>query len=180
MRQAAWPLYAQTPIGITEDGFKEAWRDDNCSISLAASGVYEAAGNAFWLNLARRPVWDGREIPDSGLSWANLVAGRSAWSEKKLARSSEVSRRRHYIVQGAFPTAIVSVGQSFQDLPCFSGRALLLGWYSTMDDQLRTDNMPTILKLYESALSLPIRMRVGPTMKQLVLDTISYAEDIWS
>ena len=49
-----------------------------------------------------------------------------------------------------------------------------------MDDQLRTDNMPTILKLYESALSLPIRMRVGPTMKQIVLDTITYAEDIWS
>ena len=107
------PLHAQTPIGITENSFKEAWRDDNCSISLKASGVYEAPGNAFWLNPVHRPVWDGREIPDSGLSWANLVAGRSAWSAKKLARSSEVSRKRHYLVQGAFPIAIVCVGQSF-------------------------------------------------------------------
>ena len=174
------PLYAQTPIGITENGFKEAWRDDNCSISLKASGVYEAPGNAFWPNPACRLVWDGREIPDSGLSWANLVAGRSAWSEKKLARSSEVSRRRHYIVQGAFPTAIVSVGQSFQDLPCFSGRALLLGWWSTMDDMLRANNLPMILKLYNVALSMPIRMRVGPTFKQIVMDTITHSEEIFA
>ena len=93
----------------------------------------------------------------------------------------------HYVVHSVCATAIPSAGTGasaiaewFEDLPCFSGRAVLLGWYSIMDDQLRTDNMPTILKLYESALSMPIRMRAGPTMKQIVLDTISYAEDIWS
>ena len=49
-----------------------------------------------------------------------------------------------------------------------------------MDDKLRADNMPTIMKLYESMFSMPIRMRVGPTMRQIVLDTITYAEDIFA
>ena len=84
-----------------------------------------------------------------------------------------------YVTYGV-ATFAVAKGGSFYELPCFNGRALLLGWYSTMYDQLRTDNMPTVLELYESALSMPIRMRAGPTMKQIVLDTISYAEDIWS
>ena len=76
-----------------------------------------------------------------------------------------------YVTYGVVPTAVACVamanGDSFQELPCFSGRALLLGWYSTLDDQLRIDNMPTIMKLYEAMLSVPIRMRVGPTMKRL-------------
>ena len=42
-----------------------------------------------------------------------------------------------------------------------------------MDDQLRTDNMPTIMELYEAMLSMPIRMRVGPTLRQEFLDMIS-------
>ena len=137
-----------------------------------------------WLNPARRLEWNGQEIPGSEISWAQIAAGRAYWSEEKLRRSSDNADKQHYVTYGAIPTAVATVavarGDSFYELPCFSGRALLLGWYSTMDDQLRTDNMPTILKLYESALSLPIRMRVGPTMKHIVLDTITYAEDIWS
>ena len=49
-----------------------------------------------------------------------------------------------------------------------------------MDDQLRAGNSAIIMKLYEAALSMPIRMRVGPTFKQIVLDTISYSEDIFA
>ena len=187
-------LNEQRPIDVANAGqntslksYKEPWKGVNCIVSLEANGLYEAAGNAFWLNPARRPDWDGHEIPGSEISWAQIAAGRSAWSEETLLSSADTDDLRHYVVHGVFPTAIPSAGTGasaiaewFEDLPCFSGRAVLLGWYSTMDDQLRTDNMPTIMKLYEAMLSMPIRMRVGPTMKQIVLDTISYAEDIFA
>ena len=49
-----------------------------------------------------------------------------------------------------------------------------------MNDQLRADNMPIIIKLYEAMLSMPIRMRVAPTLKQVIMDTITYSEDTFA
>ena len=87
----------------------------------------------FWLNPTRRPEWNGQEVLGLEISWAKIAAGRSVWSEEKLLRSADTEIMRHYVVHGAFPTAILSagtsasaIGESFQDLPCFNGRALLL------------------------------------------------------
>ena len=148
------------------------WNNSHCINSLRANGIYEANGSGFWLNPARRPDWDGQEIPGSEITWIQIVAGRSAWSEETLLSSADTDDLRHYVVHSVFATAIPSAGTGasaiaewFKDLPCFSGRAVLLGWYSIMDDQLRTDNMPTIMKLYEAMLSMPIRMRVGANVE---------------
>ena len=117
------PLHAQTPIGVTESSFKEAWRDDNCFTSLKANGVYEAAGNAFWLNLASLPAWEVRTVPGSEISWTQLGAGRLFWSEEKFKRSAHSENSRHYNVHCSFSTAVSSsaqsIGDSFQGLPCF-------------------------------------------------------------
>ena len=49
-----------------------------------------------------------------------------------------------------------------------------------MDDQLRANNTPMIMKLYEAALSMPIRMRLNPTFAQIAYDTITHSEDIFA
>ena len=37
-----------------------------------------------------------------------------------------------------------------------------------------------IMKLYEAALSMPIRMRVAPSTSQVMLDTLTYSEDLFA
>ena len=81
------------------------------------------------------------------------------------------------VVSTAVSSSAQSIGDSFQGLPCFIGRALLLGWWSNMDDQLRASNTPMIMKLYEAALSIPIRMRLNPTFAQVAYDTITHSEN---
>ena len=84
-------LNEQRPIDVANAGqntslksYKEQWKGVNCIVSLEANGLYEAAGNAFWLNPTRRPDWDGQDVLGSENSWAQLVAGRSAWSDEKV------------------------------------------------------------------------------------------------
>ena len=187
-------LHEQKPLDVAKaernaslKSYKEAWRTENCKVSLDASGLYEAAGNAFWIDPSVAPEWDGQDVPGSKISWSQIAAGRSAWSEEKLKRSAATSNMQHYVVHGAVPTAIPSsgvgnsaIGESFQDLPCFGGRAVLLGWYSVMDDALRASNDALILKLYEAFISMPIRMRVAPTFQQIIKDAISYSEDVYA
>ena len=152
---------------------------------LTASGVYEAAGNAFWLNLATLFAWEGGGIVlGSEIYWTQLGVGRLFWSEEKSKRSADTWNLRQYNVHCScfFSTAVSSsaqsTGDSFQGLPCFIGRVLLLGWWSNMDDQLRANNTPMIMKLDEAALSIPIRMRLNPTLAHVAYDTVTHSEDI--
>ena len=123
------PLHAQTPIDIFKanrknamKSYKEAWNKANCLKSLTATGVYEAAGNVFWLNLVRL-TWEGQTVPGSEISWTQLGAGRLFWSEEKFKRSAHSEHFRHYSVPCSFSTAISSsaqsTGDSFEGLPCF-------------------------------------------------------------
>ena len=68
----------------------------------------------------------------------------------------------------------------FEDLPCFGSRAIIAGWYSVVDEKLRADDWTSVLKLYEAALCLPLHMRLGPSMKQVALDSITYSEDLFA
>ena len=65
-------------------------------------------------------------------------------------------------------------------LPCLGSRASLGGWYSQVDDALRANNNHKVVKLFSAALSQPLHLRSHPTKKQLVLDSMSYSEDIFN
>ena len=73
---------AQSQRSSTVKSFKEAWRAEICKISLDASGVYDAAGNAFWLTTAAAK-WDGESFPASEISWAQIAAGQAVWRKEK-------------------------------------------------------------------------------------------------
>ncbi len=49
-----------------------------------------------------------------------------------------------------------------------------------MDDALHSGNNVMVNKLYETALSMPIRMRCAPTFVQVVKDTLTYSEDLFN
>ena len=72
------PLHAQTSIDVAKanrnidvKSYKEALNKRQLlEKSLTASGVYEAAGNAFWLSLASLFAWEGDGIVlGSEISW---------------------------------------------------------------------------------------------------------------
>ena len=78
------PLHAQTPIDIAKanrtielKSYKEALKKRaNCLKSITASGVYEAAGNAFWLNRVSLLAWAGGGIVhflDSARCWTFIL-----------------------------------------------------------------------------------------------------------
>ena len=155
-------------------------------MSLETNGVYEAPGSMFWLSM-QKPTWNGEELPATNLTYGQLAAGRQVWSDSKFFRSSEDPEKRHYFIQGSTPSAVSSLADipaekavGFVSLPCLGARGMIAGWYSTVDDALRDREKRKILKLYEAALSMPMRLRLGPSRVQVSLDSISYSEDLFA
>ena len=84
------PLHAQTSIDVAKatrnidvKRYKEALKQKkaNCLKSLTASGVYEAAGNAFWLNRVSLFAWEGGGIVhflDSARCWTLIFGARKS------------------------------------------------------------------------------------------------------
>jgi hypothetical protein len=68
----------------------------------------------------------------------------------------------------------------FSKLPIFGSRASILGWYSAMDDALRDGDTQKIIKLYEAGLSMPMRLRLTPSKNTVVLDSLTFSEDLWT
>ena len=66
------------------------------------------------------------------------------------------------------------------NLPCLGSRSIIAGWYSVVDDALRAGDHTKVLKLYEAALCIPLRLRLGPSMVQVTLDSITYSEDLFA
>ena len=107
------------------------------------------------------------------------------WSDEKLVRSSEDPSKRYFIINEAVPTAVSSLvdvpstgGVGLVKLPCLGSRGVITGLYSTIDDALRANDLGKVKKLYEAALSMPMRVRVGPSKIQVALDSITYSEDL--
>ena len=186
-------LEAQEPLQIDDKSnvgqlhsFKEHWRWENCKMSLERNGVYEAPGSLFWFSM-RKPTWNGAELPATDLTYGQLAAGRQVWSDSKFFRSSEDPEKRNYFIQGSTPSAVSSLADipaekavGFVSLPCLGARGMIAGWYSTVDDALRDREKRKILKLYEAALSMPMRLRLGPSRVYVSMDSISYSEDFFA
>ena len=182
-------LEQQKPLQIDSKGqlqtTKEHWRWEYCKMSLEKKGLYEAPGNLLWLSMDR-PTWQGEALLGTDITYGQVAAGRQLWSDEKFLRSSHDEQKRHYIINGSIPTAVTSAvdvptkpSVGFVNLPCLSSRAVLCGWYSVVDDALRVQETKKVLKLYEAALSFPMRLHCAPSRKQICLDSTNYSEDLF-
>ena len=184
-------LEEQEPLNIEEGGklttIKESWNWTHAKKSLGEKLMYEAPGSIFWLNTTS-PSWDGQPLAASELSYAQVKAGRMLWSKEAYLRSAEQEERRRYVGGGVIPTAIESMAdfpkgdkKYFKHLPIMASRATVAGWYTTMQDALREPAFGgQVEKLYEAALSMPLRFRLGPSRLQVTLDSISFAESVYA
>ena len=166
--------------------YKEHWRWKYCKMSLEATGLYEAPGNLFWLS-TNYPQWKGQRVPGMDMSYGELAGGREMWSHEKFLRSGDSDNLRMYIINGALPTAVSSIqdvsaaGDAYLvQLPCFGSRGVLAGFYSVMDDALRACDYFKVRRLYEAALSMPMRVRAAPSLQQITVDSLSYSEELFA
>ena len=149
-------------------------------------GIYEAPGSAFWLSVAK-PSWEGMHLPSTDITYGQVAAGRLLFSDEKFIRSAEEPAKRHYFINFAIPTAILSLtdvpnmeGQGFANLPCLGSRSVLAGLYTKFADAVRAMDLHKVRKLMESALTIPMRLRVAPSYKQVCLDSITFSEDLFA
>merc|ERR1712051_368394 len=63
-------------------------------------------------------------------------------------------------------------------LPMIAGRAHVLAWYSAVSDALQDENTnhKRVIRLFEAALSVPIRLRLCPDDDGCALASLQYAE----
>ena len=58
-----------------------------------------------------------------------------------------------------------------------AGKAHVLAWYSAVSDALKDElNPKRVVKLFEAALSVPIKLRLSPDENECAMASIHYAE----
>ena len=167
--------------------FREAFSFQNAQRSLGISGLYEAAGNLFWLDVLNNH-WEGTDLQGSDLTWTQLVAARTLWDRQALIASCpENESLRRLTFPSFLPSAVGDLSDMkgdaesfyFQDTPLFSGHAIVTAWYEAMDEnlQLKNEDCHGMIKhLFQAALSVPIRYRLSPSTLQVQLDSLNYSE----
>ena len=65
-------------------------------------------------------------------------------------------------------------------LPVLAGRALVIGWYVAMGEALGAGEEDRVWKLFEAALSVPIRMRICPDLDTCHLASLLFSESIFA
>ena len=188
-------LEEQEPLSIEDGGkmttVKESWNWDHAESSLSEKGMYEGPGSIFWLKKTN-PTWEGQPLAATGLTYPQVKVGRTVWSNEVYKRSAEAEEKRRYIGGPVIPTAIQSMSdfpagaggkkkQIFIELPILASRAIVAGWYTMMHDALMKPAFGgQVEQLYEAALSMPMRVRVGCTRQQATIDSMSFAEAVFA
>ena len=168
--------------GATLTSFREIMNYDNLQSSFRRTGQYEAAGTVWMLDPCP-------SVSDESVSVAQIEAARWQWSEEVFLQSHANPDMRRFSFDIPLPARMqkTEMAQRKDDssavimsapLPMIAGKAHVLSWYSAVDDALqeKTPNHQRIIKLFEAALSVPIRLRLCPTADACALASLQYAE----
>ena len=92
--------------------YRGAFSFDDAKIALGCMGLYEAAGNLFWLHHLM-PYWGGQKLKGTDVTWTQLVAARTLWDSKaRLASCPENEALRRL----SFPTFLPSAVGDLKEL----------------------------------------------------------------
>ena len=90
------------------------------------------------------PKWEGSHLTACDLTYGQIAAGRQMWSDDKYARSAIGDpSKRHYLINGVLPTAVVSLTKATEKLrgaPRLASRGSLAWLSQKNDDALRANN----------------------------------------
>ncbi len=184
-------LWQQAPLVIEADStknlknFKEQWNWDNCVKSCNSTGMYEASGNLFWLAASRM---SDENDADTHVSWPQVQEARSNWSESALQASSSEPRVQRYEFPGVYLTSLDSIGQLdhamkltppyLKGVPLHVGHALVWSWYLAVSEAMACKQEQRVMKLYEAALTITLRLRLRATAQESIIDSIVWSEAV--
>ena len=116
---------------------------DRCLASLTSTQIYEASGNVFWLDVLGDKFGEW-SIGDVGVTWHQLQAGASVWSEEAFVSSCEDPEYRRFVFPGYLPAAIANASHIqammkskkcyFHKLCCLGGHSIIYAWYEALAD----------------------------------------------
>ena len=153
--------------GAHLSGFREVMNYDNLLRSFSQSGQYEAAGTIWMLDAIG-------DMHSDGITISQLEKAMWMWSAEAFLLSSTQPGNRRYSFDVPLPAKVedVNVVQRkekdksavvmAQPLPMLAGRALVIAWYGAIGEALRGAEEERVFRLFEAALSVPIRLRLCP------------------
>ena len=168
--------------GASLSAFREVMHYDNLLSSFTRTGQYEAAGTLWMLDPR------GGSVSDESVTIAQIEAARGQWSEDAFAQSSTNPDMRRFSFDVPLPARVDKAQMALRQgasgvamstpLPMIAGKAHVLAWYSAVSDALQDpkSNHKRIMRLFEAALSVPIRLRVCPDIDACAMAAIQYAE----
>ena len=191
------------PLAITDavsgsmlSGFKEVMHFTRLHRSFEQTALYEAAGTIWMLN----PVGD---LSSDSISISQLESAMKLWSEEAFLSSATQPMARRYSFDVPLPAKVVDskVAQRqekgkdtvvfAQPVPLLAGRAVVIAWYGAMSEALERaasgagqddvrDLEHRVFKLFEAALSVPIRLRLNPDPDNCRLLSLRYSEQAFA
>ena len=115
-----------------------------------------------------------------------VVRGLLQPQRNRIHHAEESFRR--FIFPGIYGTALVSEAHVteqierktnfFTSLPLLSGHAMICSWWLELYQAAVDNDWRRVKKLYEAGLTITIRVRVGPSISQIVMDSISCSESV--
>ena len=181
--------------GAMLSGFREVMRYENLVLSFEQSAMYEAAGTVFMLDPASDPGSDG-------ISISQLESAMQLWSEEafRSSASGALQHLRRFSFDVPLPAQVVDpkVAQRkekdkdavvfAQPVPLLAGRAMVIAWYGAMWEALKRaaseegvrDHEERVFKLFEAALSVPIRLCRNPDSDNCRLLSLKFSEQMYS
>ena len=157
---------------------------ENLHSSFRQTGQYEAAGTLWMLD----PCEDS--VSDESVTVGQIEAARWQWSEEVFVQSSSDPNLRRFSFDVPLPARVNKGEMAMRakegsagvvmsaPLPMIAGKAHVLAWYSAVSDALQDEhlNHKRVVRLFEAALSVPIRLRLCPDGDACALAALQYAE----
>ncbi|CAK0878358.1 unnamed protein product [Prorocentrum cordatum] len=165
--------------------FREVMQHDNLQLSFSKTGQYEAAGAVWMLDPLPADTSDTVSI-------SQLDAAMANWTEERLLLSSDHPPSRRYSFDVPLPARVgntrvaqrMTQGESTvlvaTGAPMLAGHALVMAWYGAMAEALSAGNSDRAFKLFEAALSVPIRLRLSPDPDACQLASLLFSETAFS
>ena len=161
--------------------FREVMHYEHLMTSFKRTGQYEAAGTIWMLEPIESASGDGVTV-------GQLESAMALFSEQAFIRSSTTPSLRRYSFDVSLPAAVentqivqrLSVGSGqvamAHPLPILAGRAQVIAWYSAVAHSLKGKDISRVMKLFEAALSVPIRLRLDPDADSRQLASLQFSE----
>ena len=187
LKVAGQDLMTLTPLSISSansglTSFREVMRFDNMKASIASTGLYEAAGTVFMIN--PKPRASGGEFP----TVPQVDAAMALWCEQTYVASHQQAHMRRF----SFPVPLPAIMETeatmkktgdngvlfTSKLELSTGHAVVLAWYAATGAALHANDRQRALKLFEAALSVPIRIRKVPSPDIIIMDSLVFSESV--